>query len=388
MKPMKLSTESKKEILEEIIENVSKRLDDGTLYGGKFEYKTEYVWETEEGLSPMHIELTSTAYMKIMALVLYNTGEVGWHGTVDRIDDTHFVIEDILVYPQKVTGSTVTPDYDAYAQWQAELPLDVFKKIRFHGHSHVNMGTSPSQTDVSFQNDTVSMLRDDDFYIFMIINKNAAFNLMVHDLKTNTFYEAKSSDTKPEIYLELHDSVGEMKTFLQESKKLISTVTAGYNYAGSNYSGYSNYGTGNYGYKSTTGSKVINSGKEFSKSSNNKGASSSKSIITNSKETSSSGNNKSQSDTETVSEELLVNEKELVRALGISYPEAIVLLEDVAKDYQANKVKNDYTELIDYAWDMYELHSDRYFEEGWSNYYDYYDSYAPYYDQYYDQYED
>ena len=40
-----------------------------------------------------------------------------------------------------------------------------------HGHSHVNMGTSPSATDTKLQEDHLAQLQDNDFYIFLIVNK-------------------------------------------------------------------------------------------------------------------------------------------------------------------------------------------------------------------------
>lgn len=146
------------------------------------------------------ISFTPVAYTKMMMLVEVNNKEVGWHGTVER-QDNNFVITDILVYPQVVTSTTVEPPQEEYNQWQANLPDDIHNELRFHGHSHVNMGTSASSVDTKFQQDIVKMINNTDFYIFMIINKKGEFNIYLYDGVLNLIYKATSKDTHPEVVL-------------------------------------------------------------------------------------------------------------------------------------------------------------------------------------------
>ena len=53
-------------------------------------------------------------------------------------------------------------------------------KIRYHGHSHVQMPTSPSTVDVSHMQNLVSSLKEDEFYIFQIFNKFGSLSTIVY----------------------------------------------------------------------------------------------------------------------------------------------------------------------------------------------------------------
>lgn len=152
------------------------------------------------GMETPTISFTPLAFAKMMMLVEVNDKEVGWHGTVERRNN-NFVITDIFVYPQVVTPTTVEPSQEEYNEWQTELPDDIHNSLRFHGHSHVNMGTSASSVDTKFQQDIVKMIDNTDFYIFMIINKKGDFNIYLYDGVLNLAYKSTSKDTQPEITL-------------------------------------------------------------------------------------------------------------------------------------------------------------------------------------------
>ena len=119
--------------------------------------------------------------------------EVAWHGVARRGDDPEkdeYIISDILVYPQKVTAAHVDMDPIEYAKWIMEHDEDErFSNIRMQGHSHVRMGTTPSGTDIQHQDDIVNMLKDDDFYIFMIWNKYMVSTNKIFDLQKNILFE-------------------------------------------------------------------------------------------------------------------------------------------------------------------------------------------------------
>lgn len=125
------------------------------------------------------------AWLKIQALVDQCDKEIAWHGLVTK-DGHTYTIEDILVFPQTVTGTTVTSDETGYSLWLAQQPDEVFNKIRFHGHSHVNMGTSPSGVDTTYQEDIIRNLQD--FYIFGIFNKKGSNWCTIYDVEDNIVY--------------------------------------------------------------------------------------------------------------------------------------------------------------------------------------------------------
>ena len=107
---------------------------------------------------------------------------------VARYGRAHFPRRDFLSrisssYPQKVTGATVNTDQEAYAKWMQELDDETFNSLRFQGHSHVNMGVSPSSTDIENQGRIVSQFGSaDHFYIFMIWNNSMDFSARVFDM--------------------------------------------------------------------------------------------------------------------------------------------------------------------------------------------------------------
>ena len=113
------------------------------------------------------------AYIRMLALVDQADKEIAWNGVARRLDKDSFIIEDILVYPQEVTGATVTVDPEEEFAWRETLSDDQFNNLRFQGHSHVNMGVTPSSTDMELYEDILSQIKGEDFYIFMIWNKKS-----------------------------------------------------------------------------------------------------------------------------------------------------------------------------------------------------------------------
>ena len=140
------------------------------------------------------IIITTTAGLKMNELVRNCSKEVGWHGFVERVDETTFKITDIVVYPQTVTGTNVTVDELEYAKWLMHLSTEQVKQMRFQGHSHVNMTCSPSPVDTELYNKYLANLTEDDFYIFFICNKRGDITAFVYDLKTNTKYNTSDID--------------------------------------------------------------------------------------------------------------------------------------------------------------------------------------------------
>ena len=166
------------------------------------------------------------AYLKMTALVRDFSDEVAWHGTAFRSeDDTKdwYYIDDILVYPQTVTGSTVNTDQEKYQTWLMNHEDDIFNNIRFQGHSHVNMGVSPSGVDTTHQEQILEQLDDDMFYIFMIWNKRNDFFSRIYDMKKNLMFE--TSDTTIKV---LDGDYG-LDSFLKASHELVQKRVYTYN---------------------------------------------------------------------------------------------------------------------------------------------------------------
>ena len=144
------------------------------------------------------------AWKKMCALIRTCDKEVAWHYLCRRGELTNeFIIEDIILFPQTVTGATVTSDDLEYAMWVSDLSDEVFAKINGHGHSHVNMGTSPSGVDTQYQRDMINNgLRK--FYIFAIWNKSGSNWHTIYDPTENIVWE--DADIELELPPDAYDA--------------------------------------------------------------------------------------------------------------------------------------------------------------------------------------
>ncbi|MCL2698152.1 MAG: hypothetical protein FWE74_08740 [Oscillospiraceae bacterium] len=178
----------KQQICEEFAESLNQmKMSDGKLsYSKTFNYSdaSATVW------------LTPQAYKKTLAFITEFSDEVAWHWTVVRDGDSDFIIEDIFVYPQEVTGSTVNTDQEEYSNWLYGLDDEVFPKIRMQDHSHVNMGVSPSGVDERHRQQILEQLEPNMFYIFMVWNKSLSVHTLIYDMQRNILYEDKDVEVR------------------------------------------------------------------------------------------------------------------------------------------------------------------------------------------------
>lgn len=134
------------------------------------------------------IFFTPNAWIKIHQLVEQCDKEIAAHGIVHRADEPNmFIVSDILVYPQKITGATVESDDDRYGNWMHNIPDEQHNHMRFQMHSHVNMTVSPSNVDTTFYERLLGAVTD--FYIFMIFNKRNQIWGQIFDVENNILYE-------------------------------------------------------------------------------------------------------------------------------------------------------------------------------------------------------
>ena len=143
---------------------------------------------TDKQLEEPKVYITAEAYVKLRKLVDDTTTEIGWYGTVTKMPgfESVFVIDDILVYPQTVTGASCIQDDDRVFEFELNLSTDQVNRKRFHGHSHVNMGVTPSGVDEQFYQDILTQV--DDYFIVMITNKSSAYYTRFYDMQNNILY--------------------------------------------------------------------------------------------------------------------------------------------------------------------------------------------------------
>ena len=211
-KLIKIDDKTKQEMREEF----DKALQDIKLSDGKFTF-TKTIGKVDE---KAQVYFTLEAWLKVKALVSKFDKEVAWHGIAKRAKHSEeekntYIISDILVYPQVVTGATVNTDQEKYQMWLMEQEDDVFNNIRFQGHSHVNMGVSPSSVDTAWYDEILAQLSDDMFYIFMIFNKKNEMWCKVYDMQSNICFEP--SDVSVSV---LDDGIG-LDEFIDGAKKMV-----------------------------------------------------------------------------------------------------------------------------------------------------------------------
>lgn len=164
------------------------------------------------------LEFTPEAMQCMKALVRACSKEIAWHGTVNKTvagKQTVYTIDNIIMFPQEVTAATVKGIPTEYAMWNAQLPDDIYNRMRFHGHSHVNMSTGPSGVDTNYQEEMIETLED--FYIFLIINKRDEVWVKIVDVEDNIVYDKTDVTIRTQGEL-AHDewAAAQIKQYLKE----------------------------------------------------------------------------------------------------------------------------------------------------------------------------
>lgn len=161
------------------------------------------------------IEISDRAYHDMLYLVDIVPVEVGWLGTV-TVDGNVYRIEEVFVFDQEVHGTQCELSENGIAEWATNELLtqpngvDLMNRLRFWGHSHGMMGTTPSGQDDS----QVEEFRGDcDFFIRGIFNKKgeARFDVYRFDLNL-TFLDVswkRAFERDDSRHKELEDQVRE-----------------------------------------------------------------------------------------------------------------------------------------------------------------------------------
>lgn len=222
-----------------------KMCDEGKFIDGKIVFNRTIATNTGKKAT---LSIEDLAWRKMKALVDEFDKEIAWHGIAKRGEaENEYVIEDVLVYPQTVTAATVETDQEKYQMWLYSQEDDVFNHIRMQGHSHVNMNTSPSGVDTTYYERIVEQMGNEDFYIFMILNKKGSRYVNIYDMKSNTIFETSDVtvtlliDPEDPIHALIKDAKEKVK---DEPKPAVTPAAAATRYAGTSYNNYTGYGNG------------------------------------------------------------------------------------------------------------------------------------------------
>lgn len=183
------------ECIEQIRKEFNEALMKAKLSDGRIYYTKTFANTNRKAT----VYYTHEAWAKQQALIKEFSEEVAWHGVAYRGDDSgadEYFITDIMVYPQQVTSATVTTDQQKYEMWLMGLEDDVFSNTRMQGHSHVNMGVTPSGVDNALYDRILDQLEDDMFYIFLIYNKRGDKTYKIYDMAKNVLFETADVTVK------------------------------------------------------------------------------------------------------------------------------------------------------------------------------------------------
>lgn len=182
-----------------------------------FAKKTEFITPLPK------IFLTRDAYNKMYHLVDLSDKEISWLGTVVEMDNKDFLIKEIFLFKQEVSHTTTEISAEGLAEVATEIMnarpdgVDVVNSLRFWGHSHVNMGTSPSPQDDS----QMSLFEENgcEFFIRGILNKNGRmkFTIYLYDRGIRiadaewAIHEKVDDTLRSEIEKEIKEKVSEAR---------------------------------------------------------------------------------------------------------------------------------------------------------------------------------
>lgn len=236
MKPIFITEEQKEQLVREFAEHVK-----SSMFNGEYSFCKAYTYD-DKTKRKAKIIYTADAYVKTLSLLAKFDTEVAWHILVRRGDaENEFIVYDVLVYPQKVTGSTVNTNDDEYTQFMIDLTDNEADNLRGQCHSHVNMAVSPSGVDTAHQEKLLQMLNDQGFYLFQIWNKKLDVNSYLYDYDNNIMYEPKDVD------IDIMDQNEFLMTdFINEAKDEVKQVYT-YTYPAATKTGYSDNYTNYYG---------------------------------------------------------------------------------------------------------------------------------------------
>lgn len=241
----KLTDEAKQDLLDKLREDFEQSLKTVDANTSSITLTVKKFSEREK----TNLYFTTIAYAKISCIIKENSKEVAWHGVAYRTDDG-YLVEDVFVYPQVVNSALVDTDGGEYIEYLYSFGKETFQNIRFHGHSHVNMDVSPSDTDSKHREHLLSQIKSNGFYVFMIGNKKGECSFEIIDKMKNIVYS--SEDINIDVII---DDDKKMSDFIKESNKNIKEDKPTYyskyfsgvskkNYANNNSSAWDD----NYGY--------------------------------------------------------------------------------------------------------------------------------------------
>lgn len=137
----------------------------------------------------VQILIEPKAWVKMRHIVDTCDKEAGWCGIVSRLSVGKFLIKDIYIPKQTVSGTSVHIEPEDYIAFLQDLDHkgiislmddeNFYKEgLYFHGHSHVDFGVTPSSVDEKDMRETIE--KNVPFYVWLIMNKKGECSSVVY----------------------------------------------------------------------------------------------------------------------------------------------------------------------------------------------------------------
>ena len=128
-------------------------------------------------INPPKIIMNYMAFAKISRALDNHDIEFTFLGPVE-LDGNNYRIKDIYFPPQENTSTTTEITEEEMIEWSQELGPEIANSLRFYGHSHVNMATNPSGTDLKTVEEFIQQYQ---LCIQFIVNKRWEIFLKLFD---------------------------------------------------------------------------------------------------------------------------------------------------------------------------------------------------------------
>lgn len=172
------------------------------------------------------IRFLKAAIMKQEEYVEQSPKEVGWMGYAEKINNLLYIVKDVFLLPQEVTGVKTDIDPEIWFKLDDELSEKKLKTVRFWGHSHVKMGVSASGTDAATMG-TLSL--GTDWFIRAIANKMGEMSVSLFDYANDiAFHDCPWSLPEDKQRAELKSTIAEELEELVRDKPVVIVKKSGW----------------------------------------------------------------------------------------------------------------------------------------------------------------
>ena len=169
------------------------------------------------------IGIMSDALAKMFVYVDECSDEIGWLGTVKQINEKYYIIEDVFLFDQDVHGTTTEITPEGLAEFAEELlqcenGMEIWNNLKMWGHSHVNMGVTPSSQDNKQMRDFGEIGHD--WFIRLICNKKGDMKLDFFHYKLGIAYlDVPWEEVASEEEHSIQEEIFRLQALLEEAKQ-------------------------------------------------------------------------------------------------------------------------------------------------------------------------